>query len=96
MKKKYNIIYKISETNGNNMDVTHQLEMGLSPRMHQTSNNRYNANSYGSLRVTPVGCGLKTPNRHGKKHSFFIHLHPSYSSISNYQQHRFAINTVDF
>jgi len=26
---------------------------GISPRMHQASNNRYNPNGYGSLRVTP-------------------------------------------
>jgi len=46
----------ISETYGNNMcmRVTHQFEMGLSPRMHQTSYNRYNPNDYGSLRVTPI------------------------------------------
>jgi len=31
-----------------------KFEMGLSPRMHQTSNNRYNPNGYGSLRVTPI------------------------------------------
>jgi len=41
-------------------------EMGLSPRMHQTSNNRYNMNGYGSLQVTPIACGLEAPKRHGK------------------------------
>jgi len=39
----------------------------LSPRMHQTSNNRYNPNGYGSLRVTSIACGLEAPKRHGKK-----------------------------
>jgi len=53
----------------------------LSPKMHQTSN----PNGYGSVRVTPIACGLEAPKRHGKK-GFFIQLHPSYSSIHNYQQ----------
>jgi len=63
--------------------------MGLSPRMHQTSNKRYNPKGYASLRVTPIACGLEAPTRHGKN-TVFIHLHPSYSSVRNYQQERFA------
>jgi len=35
--------------------------------MHQTSNIRYNPNGYGSVRVTPIACGLEAPKRHGKK-----------------------------
>jgi len=60
------------------MRVTHRFkfEMGLSPRMHQI-NNRYNPNGYGSLQVTPIACVLEVPKRHGIKHGFFIHLHPS-------------------
>jgi len=38
--------------------------------MHQTSNNRYNPNGYGSLRVTPIACGLEMPKRHGKITAF--------------------------
>jgi len=62
----------ISETYGNNMcmRVTQQFEMGLSPRMHQTSYNRHNPNGYGSLRVTPIACGHEAPKRHSNKHSF--------------------------
>jgi len=67
------------------MRVSHRFEMCLSPRMHQTPNNRHNPNGYGSLRVTPIACGLEAPKRHGKN-TFFIHLHPSYSSIRNYQK----------
>jgi len=63
--------------------------------MHQTSNNRYNPNGYGSLRVTLIACGLEAPKRHGKTR-LFIHLHRSYSSIRNYQQKRFAKNTIEF
>jgi len=44
--------------------------MGLYPRMHQTSNSRYNLNGYGSLRVVPIACGFEAPKRHGKKDGF--------------------------
>ena len=44
-----------------------------SHRMHQTSNNRYNLNGYGSLRGTPNACRLEAPKRHGKKQGFFIY-----------------------
>jgi len=56
----------VTETYGNNMRMpaTHRFEMGLLPRMHQTSNNRYNPNGYGSLQVTPIACGLEVPNQH--------------------------------
>ena len=62
----------ISETYENNtrMRVTHRFEMGVYPRMHQTSNNRYTLNGYGSLRVAPIACGLEAPKRHGKKDGF--------------------------
>jgi len=60
----------ISETYGNNTRIELKFEMGLSPRMHQTSNNRYNPNDYRSLRVTPIACGLETPKRHGKNTAF--------------------------
>ena len=43
----------------------------LSPRMHQTSNNRYNLNGYGCLRITPLGRGLEAPKRHGIKTRLF-------------------------
>ena len=43
----------------------------LSPRMHQTSNNRYNPNGYGSLRVKPITCELEAPKRHGIKTRLF-------------------------
>ena len=60
----------IGETYGNNtrMRDTHRFkfEIGLSPRMHQMSNNRYYPNGYVSLRVTQIFCGLETPKRHGK------------------------------
>jgi len=39
--------------------------------MHQTPNNGYDPNGYGSLRVTPIACGLEAPKRHGKKHVFY-------------------------
>jgi len=42
-----------------------------------SSNNRYNSNGYGSLRSTTIACGLEALEWHGKKHGFFIHLHPS-------------------
>jgi len=38
--------------------------------MQQRSNNRYNLNSYRSLRVTLIACGLGTPKRHGKNMAF--------------------------
>jgi len=41
--------------------------MGLSHRMHQTFNNRYNPSGYGSLRVTPIASGLEAPKQHGKQ-----------------------------
>jgi len=47
-----------------------KFKMGLSPRMHQTSNNRYNPNGYGSLQVTPIACGLEASKRHGKNTAF--------------------------
>jgi len=43
-----------------------EFEIGLSPRMHQTSNNRYYPNDYGSLRVTPIACPLETVIDHKK------------------------------
>ena len=42
------------------------LNMSVSPRMHQTSNNRYNPNGYGTIRVTTIACGREAPKRHGK------------------------------
>jgi len=95
----------ISETYGNNtiLRITHGFEIRtlslymysicpqcLSPKMHPTSNNRHNPNGYRSLPVTPNACGLEAPKRHGKKHGFLIHLHPSFSYIRNFQQQRFA------
>jgi len=88
--KKYFIFWRekqsaIAETYGtkSRMRVTHRFEIknGLSPRMHQTFNNRYNPNGYGSLRVTPIACGLEVPIRHGKTRLFypsasFYFVHP--------------------
>ena len=69
------------------MRVTHRFEIRtlllymysicpqcLSPRMHLTSKNRYNPNGYGSFRVTPIGCGLEAPKRHGKKNTAFLSI----------------------
>jgi len=97
----------ISETYGNNkrMHVTHLFEIlymylirlqCLSPKMHQTSKNRYNPNGYGSLLGTPIACGLEAPKQHGEKKKFFIHLHPSCSSIRNYQQSRLTKTRLFF
>ena len=52
------------------MRVRHRFEMCLLPRMHQTSNNRYNPNDYASLWVTAITCGLEAPKRHGKNTAF--------------------------
>ena len=76
----------ILETYGNNtrMRVTHLFVMGLSPRMHQTSNtsNKYNPNGYGRLRVTPIACGLEAPIRQSKEHRFlFICILPILPSV---------------
>ena len=77
------------------MRVTHRFEIRtkysicpqcLSPRMNQKSNNRYNPNDYGSLRITPIACGLEAPKRHGKKTRLFIHPQRSFSFNRNYKQ----------
>jgi len=77
----------ISETYGNNMRmlVTQRFEIRtlslymhsicpqcLSPRMHQTSNNRYNLNGNRILRVTPIACRLEAPKRHYKNTAFLF------------------------
>jgi len=46
----------------------------LSPRMHQTSNYRYNLNGYGSLKVTPIACGLEAQNGMVKKKTAFLSI----------------------
>jgi len=63
-------------------EVYVRFKLGLSPRMHQTSNNMYNPNGYGSLRVTPIACGLEAPKRHGKNTAFLsIYVLPIPQSV---------------
>jgi len=54
---KSNQLYRrLTEIRACALRIDLKFEMGLSPRMHQTSNNRCNPNGYGSLRVTLIAC----------------------------------------
>jgi len=68
----------------------------LSPRMHQTSNNRYNPNGYGAYESQRLLADLSHQNGMEKNTAFFIYLHSSYSSIRNYQQQRYAKKHGEF
>ena len=60
-------------------EVYVRFKLGLSPRMHQTSNNRYNPNG---LQVTSIACGLEAPKRHGKNTAFLsIYVLPIPQSV---------------
>jgi len=54
------------------MRVTHRFENRsvFQPECIKRPKNRYNPDGYGSLRVTPIACGLEAPKRHGKNTAY--------------------------
>ena len=67
------------------------FEMGCSPRMHQTSNNRYNPNGYGSLQCTPIACGLEEPKRHGKRSKSAFLLITNQNLVKSFSGNHFVM-----
>jgi len=79
--EKQSAISKTEKVRACALRINLKFDISLSPRMHQKSNNKYNLNCCGSLRVTPIACGLEAQKRHGKNTAFypsvsFLFFHP--------------------
>jgi len=58
-----NVLYFDANSNRRYRRLT-EINLEFETQNAPTSNNRYNPNDFGSLRVIPIACGLETPKRH--------------------------------